>query len=100
MGNILGNFFGNTTNTSADETMAINILGGAGISSVAYLTAAIESTTPEVRRLLSEYSAQSALAQESISALCVKKGWVNPYDIPSKQLKDVVEQSYSVLSTQ
>lgn len=100
MGNLMGSFFGNTANKSADETMAATAINGANTSATAYLAATLDSTTPEVRRLFSEYCMQSITGQEVLVGLAIKKGWNSPYDTPVSQLESSVQQSQSVLSEQ
>lgn len=95
---IMGDLFGNITDRSADETIAVNSMGGIASSALAYLMATLEATTPEVRRLFSEYTTQSLLGHEAITAYVIKKGWVKPYSDPVDQLQTTLESSRSIIS--
>ena len=98
MGNIMGNFFEGSTNRPADETLAKSSMGSAAATAQAYLAATLTATTPEVRRLFSEYTTEATIGHESISNLCLAKGWMNPYDAPQAQLKTSIDQSQQVIS--
>jgi spore coat protein CotF len=97
MGDFLSNWFSNDTNQSADSTIALNSISATAASASSYLMATLEATTPEVRRLFSEYTTQSVLANEAITALAVTKNWMNPYQLPVTQLQESVTQSSNVL---
>lgn len=99
MGNIMENIFGKVTNKSADETLAFSAMSTAAASAATYLGATLEATTPEVRRLFSEYTTQSVMSHEAITALSIKKGWISPYETPSTQLQTSYQQSQEVLET-
>jgi spore coat protein CotF len=99
MSDFLNNWFGNTANESADPIIAINSISATAVSASAYLMAALESTTPEVRRLFSEYSTQSVMANEAITELAINKKWMDPYQCPEKQLQDSINQSSNVLGS-
>ena len=98
MGSIMENIFGTVTNKSADETLAYSAMSAAASSSLAYLGATLESTTPEVRRIFSEYTTQSVMSHEAITGLCIKKGWLSPYETPINQLGSTYTESQSVIS--
>jgi len=100
MESFIGSIFGTQADKSADETIGLNAMSAAAASATAYLTATLEATTPEVRRLFSEYTTQSVLGHEALMALAVKKGWLRPYDTPAQQLQETVQQSHSVLDEQ
>lgn len=93
MSSLIGSIFSNSSNTSADQTIAVSSAAGAAGSAQAYLAASLSATTPEVRRLFSEYSAQSAMGHEALMALMVKKGWIDPYASPMEQLQTSIQQS-------
>ncbi|MCX7921404.1 MAG: spore coat protein [Clostridia bacterium] len=99
MASILGNMFGATTDKSADETLAFNSMVGAAGLATAYLAATLEATTPEVRRLFGEYVTQSVIGHEAVTELCIKRGWVKPYEAPVKQLQTSYQSSQTVLGT-
>ena len=98
MANLIGNFFESSTNRPADETLAKSTMGAAAATAQAYLTATLTSTTPEVRRLFSEYTTEAMIGHESITSLCLAKGWIKPYDAPQTQLKTSIDQSQQIIS--
>lgn len=93
MPSIIGSIFSDATDVSADQTIAYNAAAGAAVSAQAYLSAALAATTPEVRRLFSEYCTQSVMGNEAMMGLMIKNNWASPYDSPEKQLQTVVQQS-------
>lgn len=97
MASLVGSLFKDMTETSADETLALNTIAGSAASAAAYLSATLEATTPEVRRLFGEYLTQSIMANEGAVALALKKGWINPYDVPENQIMIAYQQSKNVL---
>ncbi|MCX7747553.1 MAG: spore coat protein [Clostridia bacterium] len=99
MGSLMGNIFGSVADKSADETLAFSAMASAAAAASSYLIATLGATTPEVRRLFGEYLTQSVLAHEALMGLSVKKGWVNFYDTPVKQLQTALQTSEAVVST-
>ena len=97
MSSLISSIFSNTSNTSADQTLANSSAASVAVSAQAYLSASLAATTPEVRRLFSEYSAQSAMGHEALMALIVKKGWSNPYASPTQQLQASIQQSQQTM---
>lgn len=100
MSSLIGSIFSGSSDTSADETIAYNSAAGAAAAAQAYLTASLGATTPEVRRLFSEYCTQSAMGHEALMGLMVKNGWVNPYDSPDQQLQAAVNKSQPLIQNQ
>jgi spore coat protein CotF len=98
MPGLIAEVFGTTTDAPANPTIAASTIASAAGSAQAYLAATLEATTPEVRRLFSEYMAQTIIGQEAIQGLAVKKGWANPYDAPEKQLEMSDQAAKSVLT--
>lgn len=84
----------------SDKVIANEALMGLKGLSVGYLAATLESSTPEVRRLHSEYLTQSVLAHEGLTALAIKKGWYQPYNNPEEQISHAFKDSEWVLNTQ
>ncbi len=97
MSSIVNSFFKDMADTSADETLALNAIGGATAAAGAYLSATLQATTPEVRRLFGEYLTQSIMGQENLVGLALKKNWLNPYDVPENQIMVAYKQSQNVL---
>jgi len=98
MASLLGAIFGGNDSTTKDSVIAKDMLIGAKVSATAYLAASLECATPEIRRLYSQYSAQSSQGHEALTGLAVKKGWYKPYDAPAEQLQQTFEQSQGIVS--
>ena len=93
MQSIIGSFFSNTSDQSADKTIAYSAASGAAAAAQGYTSATLASTTPEVRRLFGEYATQSLMGHQALVGLMVQRGWINPYDEPTQQLQAVLKQS-------
>lgn len=98
MAGIVSNYFKNMSEMSPDETLALNGIAGAASAAGAYLAATLQATTPEVRRLFGEYLTQSIMAQENLVGLALKKGWLNPYDVPENQVMVAYKQSQNIVN--
>lgn len=98
MTSIFNDWFSNNTDASADSTIALNSISATATSATSYLMAALEATTPEVRRLFNEYTTQSVMANENLTELAINKNWMNPYQTPEKQLQDSLNQSSNVIN--
>lgn len=99
MSSLIGSIFSGGTDNSADQTLAWNVSAGLSSATQGYVAAALASTTPEVRRLFSEYASQTMMAHEALTGLMVKNGWTNPYDAPTSQLQEALQQSQSIVQT-
>lgn len=77
----------------SDEMLANISLNGAKGASAAYLTATLESATPEVRRMFSEFLTQSVMSHESLTSMAIKKGWYQPYQNPDEQISQAYQQA-------
>ncbi|MDD3654800.1 MAG: spore coat protein [Desulfotomaculaceae bacterium] len=98
MANLLQNMLGNTDGIKInDQVIANDALMGMKGASAAYLGATLESATPEVRRMYSEFLTQCVLAHEGMTALAVKKGWYKPYLTPQEQITEAYKQSEWIL---
>jgi spore coat protein CotF len=93
MSSLIGSFFSGTTGDSADKTIAYNATSGAAANAQAYFTAALTSTTPELRSFLSAYCTQSMTGHEAMMNYMIQKDWSNPYDQPDSQLAKAVQES-------
>jgi spore coat protein CotF len=100
MVSLLQNLMGTPGTKLNDEVIANDALMGMKGGAVAYLGATLESATPEVRRMYSEYLSQLVMAHEAMTGLAVKKGWYHPYLNTEEQLKQTYQQSEWVLNTQ
>lgn len=97
MSSIIGSMFSNATDMSSDKVIAYNASAGAATAAQAYMSATIVSTTPEIRRLFSEYMTQSLMGHEALMGLMVKNEWTKPYDTASSQLQNALQQSQPVV---
>ena len=97
MASLVGNFFQNMADASADETLALSALGGAAASAGAYLNATLQATTPEVRRLFADYLLQTITGQEALIGLALKEGWIAPYENQENQIQIAYSQAQNIL---
>lgn len=97
---LMSTIFSENLQTSMDQVIANNSMAGAAAASSAYLAAALQATTPEVRRLFNEYTSQSVMGHEALMGLALKKGWIKPYDDPRLQLQATLSQSQSIVNTE
>ena len=80
-----------------DRTIANDMLAGSKGAAQAYLTATLESATPELRALYSTSLDQIVDGHASLTNLAINKNWYKPYDMPDHQLAEAVKQSENVL---
>ena len=99
MSSLIGSIFSDTTETSADQTIAYSSASGAAVNAQAYLAASLAATTPEVRRLFAEYSTQAVMGNEAMMGLMIKKGWSDPYTSPTEQLQAGLQQSQQTVKS-
>lgn len=92
MKNLINTVLGSDAKLS-DKMLAIVSLQGAKGASAAYLTATLESATPEVRRMFGEFLTQSVMSHESLTTLAMRKGWYKPYQNPEEQVSLAYQQA-------
>lgn len=92
---IMKNFFGDDSLTD-DKYIALNMLGSGKASATAYLSATLESATPEIRHLYSNFCTQVTQSHEALTALTIERGWYPAYGEPKSTLKDVVHDSMKI----
>jgi len=98
MPSLLNTLMGNDQNKGMnDQAIANTMLAGAKAGASAYLVAALESATPELRTLYGTSLNQMVAAHGGLTALAVNKGWYRPYDMPELQLAETFEQSQTVV---
>lgn len=97
MSSLIGSIFSDASDISADQTIAFGATAGAAAAAQAYLSATLIATTPEVRRLFSEYCTQCTMGHEALIGLMVKNGWAKPNDSPDTQLQAALQQSQPVV---
>ncbi|MGI6686372.1 MAG: spore coat protein [Bacillota bacterium] len=90
-------FFGNDSLTD-DKYVALNMLGSGKASASAYFMATLESATPEVRHLFSNFCTQITQSHEAMTNLAVERGWYHAYGEPKSQLQEVASNSTKIIS--
>lgn len=81
-----------------DQIIANDALMGMKAATTAYLGATLESATPEVRRMYSEYMTQCMLAHEGLTGLSVKRNWYQPFVDPAEQVATAYQQAETTLN--
>jgi spore coat protein CotF len=97
MASLINNLLGKENSEKADQVIANSGLASAKAAATAYLAAALESTTPELRRLYAEYLNQSIAGHEGLMNLAINMKWYNPYETPEQQLDVSYHQSQRVV---
>jgi spore coat protein CotF len=95
--NFVSKMFGEKADQSADKTLAFAAMAAAAASAQAYFTAALQSTTPEVRALLGGFATQKTLEHEGITGYLMQKGYLNPYDDSIHQLMVAEQNAQAVM---
>lgn len=98
MADIISNFFSQSTDRSADETLAYTSMASAAAAAGTYLAATLQATTPELRAILSGLLSQKILEHETLTSYVINKGMMNPYDDPRKQLEQTYNQTSTIFS--
>ena len=92
MPGILANMAKKNTDIN-DEVIVGNMISSSSAMANAYLNATITATTPELRAMYGASLNQIIEGQSAITALAIKKKWVNPYNPPAQQLADIYQRS-------
>lgn len=102
MPSILNNILGNDNDDKnlSNEVIAMDMLSGTKAAASAYLTAALESATPELKAMYSASVNEMLKAHSDLTNLAVDRKWYRPYDRPEQQLADVYKQSVSICDKQ
>lgn len=102
MASILNNILGNDKGAFdvGNEAIAIDMLSGTKAAAAAYLTAALESATPELKAMYSSSVNEMLKAHSELTDLAVDKKWYKPYDRPEQQLADAYKQSVNICDKQ
>lgn len=95
---IVDSIMGATDMKLNDQMIAMDYLAGAKGACNAYLNAALMSTTPEIGRLYGDHLTQCIQGNEWVTALCVKRGWIQPYESADNQVAAAFKQSEWVLN--
>lgn len=97
MGNIMENVLSRFADKSGDSIMVYSAMSSAAAGAAGYLAACLEASTPEIRRMFSEYLTQNLMLHESLTTLSVKREWYVPYEAPTKQLEASYRQSLDII---
>ncbi|NLY42376.1 MAG: spore coat protein [Clostridiaceae bacterium] len=88
MASFLGNIAKSNTDIN-DEVIAANMITAAKGTATAYLSAAMVSSTPELRAMCTSSLNQMVSAHAALTDLAIKRGWENPYAPSEQQLSEV-----------
>ncbi|MBC9786543.1 spore coat protein [Heliobacterium chlorum] len=80
-----------------DQAIANQLLAGKKAAAQGYLTATLESATPEIRALFADNLSKAVTGHTMLTELAVKREWYKPYEIPEEQLVHTYQQSESVV---
>lgn len=97
MASILNTMVAKNTDLN-NQTIANDMLQGAKGAAQAYLTATLESATPELRSLYSNSLEQVVAGHAALTNLSINRNWYKPYDMPDQQLSEAVKQSQNVVN--
>ncbi|MCW2278009.1 spore coat protein [Heliophilum fasciatum] len=99
MPSLLSELMGTATGVSQmnDRTIANQMLAGSKAVAQAYLTATVESATPEVRALYTSNLNKALAGHAMLTELAVKREWYQPYEMPEQQLVHTYQQAESVV---
>lgn len=96
---MMKNLFGDDSLTD-DKYIALNLLGSSKASATAYLSATLESATPELRHLYSGFCTAVTQSHETLTALAIERGWYSAYGEPKTTLQEAVHDSLKVTQHQ
>ena len=94
---VINNFFGDDSLTD-DKYIALSMLGSAKASATGYMAAILESATPEIRNLYSNFCTQCTQSHEASTGLAIERGWYHAYGDPKAQLQEIVADSTKVIT--
>ena len=96
MRNMIGNLVKGNMDMD-DKLIALSMVSAAKEAAQMYLDSALTSTTPELRGIYAASLTQMVEAHTALTALCVNKGWLKPYDNPIHQLACTYNESKNVI---
>ena len=97
MPSLLNALMGNN-NQLNNQTIANDMLSSSKQAASTYLTAILESSTPELRTMYSNGLTQILAGHEALTSLAVNKDWYQPYKTPDQQLADTFNQSQTLVN--
>lgn len=93
---ILDNITRNVSNIS-DEVICNDMLMGSKGAAAMYLSAILESATPELKSMYSGSLNQILEGHAATTAIAVNHDWYKPYEKPEQQLADAYKDSVSII---
>lgn len=102
MASMLNNILGNGKNVFeiGNQSIAMDMLSGTKAAAAAYLNAALECATPELKALYSSSVNDMLKAHSELTDLAVNKKWYKPYERPEQQLADAYKESVTICNKQ
>ena len=91
------NILSKMANKSGDATISYSLMSSAAGAATAYMSAILESTTPEVKRMFSEYMTQHLLMHGAVTDLSIKRDWYAPYETPANQIQIAYHESENII---
>ncbi|MBC8062666.1 MAG: spore coat protein [Clostridiaceae bacterium] len=89
---LINNLLGNSSMTLRDRDVSYEILKDSKFTISCVSKAAMETTNPQLRQLLSSQLTETLNKHFELSDLMIKKGWYDANDDPNQQLqKDILE---------
>lgn len=71
-----------------DHVLANSMMASAKMMGSAYVAAAFQSATPEIRRMYWQFADQALQGHGALTELAIRKGWYRAHDSADAQLKD------------
>lgn len=97
MRNMIGNLIKGNIDID-DKVISLSMLSSAKEAAEIYLNSALTSSTPELRAIYSASLIQMVEGHTALTGLSLNKGWINPYDTPTKQLGCSYNESKNVIN--
>lgn len=97
MRNMIGNLIKGNVDID-DKLIVLSMLSSAKEAAEMYLNSTLTSSTPELRGIYAASLTQMVEGHTALTELSLNKGWVNPYDNPTKQLGCSYNESKNVIS--
>lgn len=97
MRNMIGNLIKGNIDID-DKVISLSMLSSAKEATEMYLNSVLTSSTPELRAIYSASLTQMLEGHTALTGLSLNKGWINPYDTPTKQLGCSYNESINVIN--
>ncbi len=80
-----------------DRVIAEGLLTAAKLKSTAYCTAILETTNPDLRRLLTTHLTDALAEHERCTRLAIERGWYKAYASPDELVGQALKDAREVL---